>query len=337
MLTTNGARVSKSGLAYFCPNAGYAGGDIDTTLVRPTIFIPDVSQMFEHLFEIEGYNATPSDKGLFARDTVEKFGSLTIVATLLRPTPMREMLLKFLDHIKPAQGVRDEGAVLNDRRRYLNLPAISKFLGSDATAQKTIEVLLSAHVVHRGFIFKCQSCRNADWFSLDEVSQNFKCKRCGRIQGISAANYWYGDFEPGWFYKLDEIVYQFLRHNGYVALLALDYLKQKADESFLYTPDMGLTKHGATKPSMEMDILCVADGVMMIGEAKKEDRLGSNKRQEVETVRAYNRVAEQVGAEALVFATFADKWSLNTEKYIRENTSSPNTILLTRMELLATK
>jgi hypothetical protein len=143
------------------------------------------------------------------------------------------MLLKYFDHIKPMQGVRDEGAVLNDRRRYLNLPAISKLLGNDSAAEKTIEALVLTHVLYRGFIFKCQFCRNADWFSLDELSQNFTCKRCGRTQGIRSANFWYGDHEPGWFYKLDEIVYQFLRHNGHVTLLALDHLRRKAEESFL--------------------------------------------------------------------------------------------------------
>jgi hypothetical protein len=153
-------------------------------------------------------------------------------------------------------------------------------------------------VLYRGFIFKCQFCRNADWFSLDELSQNFTCKRCGRAQGIKSTNFWYGDHEPGWFYKLDEIVYQFLRHNGYVTLLALDHLRRKAEESFLYTPDIELTKHGETNPSVELDILCVPDGVMMIGEAKKEDRLGTSKRQEIETIEGYDRVAEKIGVDA---------------------------------------
>ena len=64
-------------------------------------------------FKLEGYAARVSDKGFFARDTIEKFGTLAMVADLLRPNAIREMLLKYFDHIKPMQGVRDEGAVLN--------------------------------------------------------------------------------------------------------------------------------------------------------------------------------------------------------------------------------
>jgi hypothetical protein len=331
---SNTARVAKSGISYFCPNSAYFGGDIDTSLVRPTVHIPDAFQTFEYLFDREGYRASTSDKGFFARDTVQKFGNLSTVGSLLRPTAMRGMLLKFLDHIKPAQGVHDEGVVLNDKRRYLNLPTISKYLGTDKAAQAAIELLLTAQVLQRGFIFKCRFCRNADWFSLDEVTQNFKCKRCARIQGVSAQNYWYGEHEPGWFYKLDEIVYQFLRHNGYVTLLALDYLKRKANDSFLYTPDLELTKDGENDAFMELDILCLPDGAMSIGEAKKEDRLGNSKREEIETVRTYNRLAKQIGAESLVFATFAESWSDKTEAYITDNVIDCNVILLTRSELV---
>jgi hypothetical protein len=76
---------------------------------------------------------------------------------------------------------------------------------------------------------------------------------------------------------------------------------------------------------------------MMIGEAKKEDRLGKGKRQEIETIEGYDRVADQIGADALVFATFADKWSEHTEKYIRNNVTKRELILLTRTELLMTE
>jgi hypothetical protein len=332
-LSSNGGRVSKSAISYFCPNTMYFGGDIDTALVRPTIYIPGAFQMFEYLFDREGYLANTSDKGFFARDTIQKFGNLGAAANLFRSTAMRDMLLKFLDHVKPAQAVHDEGAVLNDKRRYLNLPAISKYLGNNDAAQAAIELLTAAQVFQRGFIFKCRFCRNADWFALEEVSQNYKCKRCGRTQTISVKSYWYDQHEPGWFYKLDEIVYQFIRHNGHVTLLALDYLKRKAGESFLYTPDMELTPRKASKVTVELDVLCVRDGALTIGEAKKEYRLGNTKRDEIATIRTYNRLAEQINAQAVVFSTFADKWSDKTQEYIAGNVPEREVILLTRSEL----
>jgi hypothetical protein len=74
--------------------------------------------------------------------------------------------------------------------------------------------------------------------------------------------------------------------------------------------------------------------VLTIGEAKKEDRLGNSKREEIETLRRYNRLAEQIGAETLVFATFAESWSDKTQEYIARTVMERNVILLTRPELV---
>jgi hypothetical protein len=335
LLSSNGARTAKSGISYFCPNSSYIGGDIDTTLVRPSLFIPDAFQVFEHLFNKLRYDVNLSDKGFFARDTIDKFGGLSSVSSLLRSEGLRAVLLKFLDHVKPAQGVHDEGTVLTDKRRYLNFPSVAKLLGSDKVTKLSIEALLTGQVLQRGLVFKCRFCRNADWFGLAEITQSFQCKRCSRGQLISAENYWYSANEPGWYYKLDEIVYQFLRHNGYVTLLALDHLSSKSEESFLYTPDLELTKRDEQAAAMELDILCIRDGLLTLGEAKKENQLGKTRRQEIKEIEKYKGLAEAIGAEALVFATFADSWSDSTLRNIRNAVPSQIAVtLLTGPELL---
>lgn len=140
-----------------------------------------------------------SDKGFFARDTIDKFGGLSSVGSPLLSEGLKAVLLKFLDHVKPLQGVHDEGTVLTDKRRYLNFPSVAKLLGSDKVTKLSIEALLTGQVLQRGLVFKCRFCRNADWFGLAEITQSFQCKRCSRGQLISAENYWYGANEPGWF------------------------------------------------------------------------------------------------------------------------------------------
>jgi hypothetical protein len=328
LVSTNGARIGSSGICYFCPTPMFFGGDIDTTLIRPSLFIPNASQVFEHLFRTGGYDATLSDKGFFARDAIEKFGDLSSIGALLRNDGFREVLLKFLDHTKTPQGTEQEGVVLNDKRRYLNLPSITRIVGTDVASQTLIEALVTARVLSRGFVFKCRVCRNADWFGLDEISQSFRCKRCDRTQIISNANYWYASHEPGWFYKLDEIVYQFLRHNGYVTLLALDNLRAKSKRSFLYTTDLELSKTGTKKTDLEMDILCIQDGKLTIGEAKKEGNLGLTKRSQIQEIEKYFRVARLIGADSIVFATFASSWSENTIRYIKETLADNSTELM---------
>ena len=53
--------------------------------------------------------------------------------------------------------------------------------------------------------------------------------------------------------------------HGYVTLLALDHLRNTSEESFLYTPDLELTKRDAETAEMELDILCIIDGVLTFG------------------------------------------------------------------------
>jgi len=331
-----GARVGSDGtLSYFCPNIGYAGGDIDSILVRPTIFVPSTLELFQRLSWSIGYEAKLSDKGFFAQHTISKFGGLDALAGFLSDALARTLIFKFLDD--NAGGSATDGWLLNDQRRYLTLPSVSKILGFDSTSQKTLDLLISKGILYRGCIFKCAACRNADWFGLDEFSQTFKCKRCGTTQHVTHDNYWYAEHEPGWCYKLDEIIYQFLRHDGYVGVLALACLKGRTDSSFMFTTDLELTKKDATdrKPDLELDILAVLDGELVLGEAKKGNRLGATAAAEKKEIQKYCRLAKELVAKKLIFATFSDTWSGETIKNLESVIANlpVDVILLTGSDL----
>ncbi len=336
ILGRHGARVGSDGtLSYFCPNIGYAGGDIDSILVRPTIFVPSALELFRRLAWSIGYEAKLSDKGFFAQHTITKFGGLDELAGFLSDAFARTLIFKFLDD--KAEGSTTDGWLLKDQRRYLALPSVSKILGFDSTSEKTLDLLISKEILYRGCIFKCAACRNSDWFGLDEFSQTFKCKRCGTTQHITHDNYWYAEHEPGWCYKLDEIIYQFLNHDGYVGVLALACLKGRTDNSFLFVPDLELTKRDSTdrKPDLEMDILAVLDGELALGEAKKGNRLGATAAIEKKEIKKYCRLADELVAKKLVFATFSDTWSSETIKNVQFATAdlSVDVILLTGSDL----
>lgn len=334
---TNTVRVGKTGISYLCPHSMYFGGDIDTSTIRPTIFIPTALQIFEKISESVKHQVRISDKGYYAQESINKLGNLSTIGSVLRDNAFRGILVKYLDQAKPALGVHDEGALLNDRRRYLNLPAISKIVGDDSRSQKIIEMLVQMQVLYRGYVFKCRFCRGADWFSVEEISQDYKCKRCSRSQFITKENYWYGEYEPGWYYKLDEIVYLFLFHNGDVPILTLDFLREKSEEGFLYTTDLEVFEDGTEKPLMELDIACVCDGMITIGEAKKNNTLADNKAEEIRTVEKYYKLALLVGANQLVFATSSESWSQRTLSAIEHVVADKRVrvTLLSKNELLS--
>jgi len=324
VLGTWGARVGAGTLSYFCPNVAYAGGDIDITVVRPNLYIPSAHEVFEKLFDGIGQSVRLSDKGFYADDAVRKFGGLEVLASFLRDSISRQLLYAFMDC--SGKNSEHEGYLLSDGRRYLTLPAVSRLAGDDEISRNLIEKLLSQDIFYRGCIFKCRYCRNADWFGLDQFDQIFRCKRCQRTQHVTRENHVYGELEPGWCYKLDEIIFQFLKHNGDVGILALDYERRGSQTSFLFTTDLELRRAGAIggKPDSEIDICCLVDGEIVLGEAKKENRLGQTKRAEVKEINKYTTLADVLGVKRLIFATLAEAWSDETMTNVKNATASRN-------------
>jgi len=56
----------------------------------------------------------------------------------------------------------------------------------------------------------------------------------------------------------------------------------------------------------------VVDGIFMLGEAKKEGRLGGDTTEEEKNIRKYGSLAEALSAERLLFATIDEKWADTT-------------------------
>jgi hypothetical protein len=311
--TTEQARVGKDGPAYLCPNIGYFGGDIDTVLVRPRLYLPSLHKILEHLAAKQGYECRPSDKGIYADESISKWGGLEQIGEFLRNGRHRALLDNFLDDSKSAIG---KGVYLSDKRRYLDFAAIKSHVGDSAI--DLLDELVAKEIIYRGFIFGCSYCRNADWFSVSDITQEFKCRRCGRTQPYSKRNWKTGE-EPGWFYKLDELVYQGYRQNMDVSLLALNYLKTQSQDSFTFTTDREFWRSGATKPDVEADLFCVPDGMLTVGEAKIDNSLADSAHDEREKINKYKRIASSLSARRLVFATLSDEWRPETVAAIQNS------------------
>ncbi len=319
-LTTHEVRVGKDGPAYFCPSTMYFGGDIDTVLVRPYLRLPELPKILAHLAKSQGFECHPSDKGIYAEETIARWGSLEEVARFLRDRSNKQLLDLFLDTSPSAEG---KGVYLrDDRRRYLDFAAVKTFLG-EATG-RVIDGLVSKQIFYRGFIFRCEYCRNSTWFSVGEITQEFRCRRCNRSQIYTRAH-WKMPEEPAWFYKLDELVYQGYRQGMLVTLLALNYLKQESFENFSFATEREFWRPEEKKAEAEVDLLCVSDGVLTIGEAKTEDRLGKSTSDENGEIAKYKRIVAGLCARRLILATFSKDWNPQTmQRVIAEFASMPH-------------
>src|SRR6185437_4208643 len=103
--------------------------------------------------------------------------------------------------------------------------------GNETAAIMLLDKLTAAKVIFRGFVLRCAVCKRSSWYSLAELSDDFRCTRCGRKQTISR-QHWRSPASPQIFYKLDEVVYQFLKSDGDVVALSLDYLARRSKHPF---------------------------------------------------------------------------------------------------------
>jgi len=303
-------------VSYMCPGVAVFSDHMETNLLRPSIHVPDAEEIFRVILDDSDYQSKTSDKGRYEAVTIQKFGDLEKVGYALWSNKHRALLEKFLDRAESRKGVFDEGVYLKDRRRYLDFQSMIKRIESEDLTRQIVDEWVEKGILYRGFIFVCENCSDAAWHSIADVDQMFTCRRCGLKQQYRSAS-WKHPNEPSWFYKLDEMIYLMLEHNGHVPLLTLNRLRIRSKESFLHRPEMRLTRNGSTSMFLEVDICCVANGKLCVGEAKSNDSLEGDKLTPMQTAERYRDLALEMGASIVVFSTSASAWNQASRDAIR--------------------
>lgn len=261
-------RVGKDGVSFLLPGISYwNGNDIDTTLQSPELKLLTSMEIFAQYFA-PNYLVLPSDKGKYFDDTVEKFGSLDAAAKFFGNKKYSKLLWQFTDEERTDEKRRRNERIYLDysSRSYLDIKAVSKALGRASNASNVIDYLLSIQVLRRGLILHCNKCSCSAWYDNDGIGQEFECARCRTKQMILKENWKHPD-EPSWYYSLAETVYQFYHNNGHITLLALRHIKGDS-KNFQYLPEMELHELTDNGKKFEIDIACVKDGYIYLGEAK---------------------------------------------------------------------
>lgn len=314
--TSKDVRISSSGPTYFCPSWLLLGGaSAESSVPRPSIRVPEAMEIFTFVARAAGLSCATSDKGFYAQNACQKFGGLAPLAQFLRSQVGQLFAAAFLDKSKPDDGDHLKGVPLAGRR-YLDLNSLATAIRNEKAAADLLDRLASAACVYRGFLLQCEYCRRADWFALGELTDAFTCKRCHRTQ-VFTSKHWRHPSQPQLYYQLDELVYLGLEHNMQVPLLALDALQRMSTDSFLYVHELGYRELDAEAPPMEVDVNCVTDGLLTIGEAKKDNRLGKNDKEETETISKYLDLAKRLAAHQVLFATAAEEWHPRTAERMK--------------------
>lgn len=133
--------------------------------------------------------------------------------------------------------------------------------------KNTIEELCDFRVFLKGFKLKCNNCSSEFWYHINEVGEKINCKGCLEEFGLPV--------EPKFSYKLNDLIKNNIfqsktqRDGNLTVIRTLISLHSRARNSFDYTPQLNLyNDYHSNKPYSEIDIVCIADGDLIIGEAK---------------------------------------------------------------------
>lgn len=294
-------RVSTHGIAYQAISAfSQPHMTVESMLVRPRMKLPADWQVFETLGRQAGLTLTVSDKGQFEREWIRMVGGLETLGRQLRHDKIVRTLLRFIDESPNKKGVFDEGVVI-EKRRYLDLRALRKLWNGEENAAETLShKYLQNGLFQRGLLIKCPHCRKADWYRLAELSDRVVCHRCSREHVFAA--------DAAVYFRLDEIAREAIRSGAQIPLLTLDYLRRRSRESFLYSTgcEVWRADQDEDRPWLEVDLLGVADGDLVVGEAKRGKKLQAPGK---EQLGKYVEFCGRFGADRFVVSTDAPEWS----------------------------
>ena len=312
-------RAGTSGLSYHSHKIGgvyLTGWILEQHLVRPVLRVPSAAMMIRRLAEAAGYAVRPSQTGRLNQIVIDMWGSLEAAAADLSG-PVRALL----DVLTPSSDMKDgplPTSLVVNRLPYLTAKNAQDVLGLDeAGTRAVLDRLLRLRVLRRGLVLRCARCNWLNWYAIDHIGQSFRCGRCDQDNFLEQARWRDPLSEPQWYYDLDHAVREALKLDGHVPILALDRLRVRYRNGFAFTTDFELIKSSAGHPP-EIDFAVIADAELILGEAKKNDRLAGQRREEERKLARLCGAARDLTADDVCLATAAAAWDQGTTELTRK-------------------
>ena len=308
----NYLRCGSDGAAYHCPHFMTIGGaSLESSTVRPVLRPLDLLEQITAVLEAQGWQVRPSDKGIYTRETTTLFGGVSDLAAALRTADTRLILNTYLrdgnDGNAPGRWLTD------DRRRYLSLADISGLLDENRAAA-LLGQLEPRNVLLRGVILKCLRCRAAAFYSAADFEPSFRCLRC-RLEQAPDRYSWFGTVEPIWYYRLDEVIFQFLTHNGHLPLLTAHDRFGGSTEPTSYAFELDLIDDAGARS--ELDLAVLEGARLWIGEATINDRFEASAAYEQARLTRLAEVAGALDAYGVILSTSSATFASRTKARAR--------------------
>ncbi|MBB3016208.1 hypothetical protein [Cupriavidus alkaliphilus] len=163
--------------------------------------------------------------------------------------------------------------------------------------RRSVSFMLERGVLYRGHEWICSECRHRNWRGIDALKEVLPCEVCSSPHLLPAS------------VKLDFQMNEFFatclrEHDTLSVVAALCALRRTSKQSFMYAPQTALYEMYPDGPevgiSRELDVVCISDGKLIIGEAKASSALIA--RSDIEDLAD---AAVAVGADKAVLAAMA--------------------------------
>ena len=308
-------RTSADGISYDGRNRGFAaaGALLHQKLARPRIRLPTASEVFAKLFLAAGLKAQTSSAGQFLKGTLQLWGGLDRLAADMSSASVNPLLEAYRNE----RGRQKPGCYIQQlARRFLTFDdssAVTKLEESELRA--VLDRFVAARILERGFLLHCDQCSYAGWYRPKDIGRRFRCGRCRALRLVTREAWKKPVTEPSWYYAMNEIAFQAVDQNARVVVLGLEELRNHA-RAFDFAAPMDVLQ--GNNLVGEVDLLALADGRIIVGEAKSNGKLGKTAEEERHAASKLRRVAEAATADMIVFATTEENWSDATMANVSE-------------------
>lgn len=177
-------------------------------------------------------------------------------AELAKKATMNHKFITYADLLKGAKieledWIKSEGSTRGLRRIRSEL---------ERDIKESISDFVAKGILIMGFAMRCPSCNHNNWLQVENLQQITTCLGCGREYVV--------DVNPQVSYKLNPFVCDaFACHGAIPVFLTLGSLTQFTSLPFI-VPSITIYRLKSKKPWRELDVACVIDGKLVIGEIK---------------------------------------------------------------------
>lgn len=311
-------RVGTEALTYHSRSAlfTFTGSTLEMSLARPRLRLPTAGDVLGRLAAAAGYGIRPSQTGRLNATLAGLWGGFAKAADDLGGPAW-----PLLRGLTPVDGEKDgpkNGRLVVHGVPYVTFAQAAGLLSMPAVqARDILDRLARRRIIRRGLVLRCGRCNWLTWYPLEALSQDFQCQRCTHVNMIEQ-QLWRDPFdEPAWFYDLDHAVREALRLNGRIPILAASSLARQNRDAFSFTPDFEMIRHGADKPTVEIDLGAIGNGKVILCEAKSSSTLAASDPDEKRDTAKLITACRALTADVLCLATSQPEWSPRTRATVQ--------------------